>query len=353
MPSTMKAMRVHELGGAFQLEEVPVPSPGPNDALVKLKATGVGLTPVLMRRTPGLIDKFPRIMGHEIAAEVVEIGSEVENVALGDLVTCHFYLVCHSCNFCRSGRETLCTEFKGYVGLVLDGGFAEYASIPALNLCKIPEGVSPVDACVAADGICTPYHNCTAEAQIKPGDVVAIIGAGGGVAIHAVQVAQICGGQVIGVDISSQKLETVSELGAFATIDASDTDPGEEIMALTDGRGVDAYIDYVASKETLEAGVACLGRGGKLVIVGSRPPAAFGGISPKFTVDPQKLLSFAQEIHGSRYCSMIELRRSLDLIQMGKINPIVTQTFRLEETEKAFGLIQDNKITGRGAVLFD
>lgn len=353
MPATMKAMRVHETGGAFQLDEVPVPKPGPNDALLKLKATGVGLTPVLMRRTVGLIDKFPRIMGHEIAAEVVEIGSQVECVAVGDLVTAHFYLVCHSCDFCRSGRETLCENFKGFLGLVHDGGYAEYASIPALNLCKIPEGITPLDACVAADGICTPYHNCTAEAQIKPGDRVAIIGAGGGVAIHAVQMAQICGGQVIGVDISKKKLETVAALGAIATIDATDTDPVEEITALTKGQGVDAYIDYVGSKETLEAGMDCLARGGKLVIVGSRNPSAFGGVSPKFTVDPQKVLNFAQEIHGSRYCNMLELRRSLDLIKSGQIKPIVTKMFKLEETETAFQEIQDNKITGRGAVVFD
>ncbi|MBT3434068.1 MAG: zinc-binding dehydrogenase [Nitrospinaceae bacterium] len=353
MPATMKAMRVHELGGPFKLEEVPVPAVGPNDALVKLKATGVGLTPVLMRRTPGTIDKFPRIMGHEIAAEVIETGSAVECVSVGDLVTAHFYLVCHSCDFCRSGRETLCENFKGYLGLVHDGGYAEYASIPALNLCKIPEGITPLDACVAADGICTPYHNCTAEAQIKPGDKVAIIGAGGGVAIHAVQMAQLCGGEVIGVDVSKQKLETVAKLGAIATIDASDSDTVEEITALTKGRGVDAYIDYVGSKETLEAGMDTLGKGGKLVIVGSRAPSAFGGVSPKFTVDPQRVLQMAQEIHGSRYFSMLELRRSLQLVKSGLIKPIVTKTFQLEDTETAFQEIQDNKITGRAAVVFD
>ncbi len=353
MASTMKAMRLHELGGSFQLEEVPLPRPGPNDALVRLKATGVGLTLVIMRDTPGLVDAYPRILGHEIAGEVVETGDLVENVAPGDLVTCHFYLTCHNCNFCRSGRETLCENFKGYFGLVMDGGYAEYTRVPALNLCKIPDGVSPLDACVAADAICTPYHNCVAEAQIKPGDVVAVVGAGGGVAIHAVQMAQVCGGHVIGIDVSEKKLETVSELGAFATINPEKSDTVEEMLALTEGRGVDAYIDYVGSRQTLEAGLAGLGRAGKLVIVGYRPPAAHGGESPNFTVDPLHLLSNAQEIHGSRYCSMEELRQSLALIQQGKIKPIVTETFSLEQTEDAFQALIENRVTGRAAVVFD
>jgi len=352
MSQTMRAMRIHEPGGAFRPGEVPVPCPGPNDALIRLRATGVGLTLVIMRRTPGLITEYPRTMGHEIAGEVVEVGPEVRTAAPGDLVTAHFYLTCHNCNFCRSGRETLCPDFRGFVGLACDGGYAEYMTLPAVNLCKIPEGVSPLDACVAADAICTPYHNCVAEAQIKPGDLVAIVGAGGGVAIHAVQMAQVCGGHVVGVDISEKKLEMVSKLGAFATINPQKTDPVEEILSLTGGRGVDAYIDYVASKETLEAGLACLGRGGKLVIVGYRPPVAFGGLSPNFTVNPLELLNKGQEIHGSRYCSMLELRQSLELLRQGRIKPVVTETFRLEETERAFQMLERNEITGRAAVVF-
>ncbi len=349
----MKAMRIHKLGGPLQLDEISIPKPGPNDALIKLKATGVGLTIEIMKRNPGLIDKFPRTMGHEIAGEVVEVGTEVRNAAPGDLVTSHFYLTCHNCNFCRSGRETLCPNFRGFLGMVLDGGFAEYTSIPALNLCKIPEGVSALDACVVADAICTPYHNCTAEAQIKPGDIVVLIGAGGGVAIHAVQMAQLCGGHVIGVDITEEKLEMVSKIGAFATVNPQKTDLVEEVMGLTDGKGADAYIDYVATRQTLEAGLACIGRGGKLVIVGYRPPVAYRGESSNFMVDPGSILNNGQEIHGSRYCSMAELRQSVELVRQGKIKPIVTQVFPLEEVETAFQMVRENKLVGRAAVVFD
>ena len=181
---------------------------------------------------------------------------------------------------------------------------------------------------------------------------MAVIGAGGGVAIHAVQMAQACGGHVIGVDGSERKLETVSKLGAFAVVNPQKNDPVEEILALTQGRGVDAYLDYVATRQTLEAGLACLARGGKLVIVGYRPPAAYGGASPSFTVDPLELLSRGQEIHGSRYCSMLELRQSLELIRQRRIKPIVTETFKLEDTEKAFQMLEKNEITGRAAVVF-
>ena len=162
-----------------------------------------------------------------------------------------------------------------------------------------------------------------------------------------------CGGHVIGIDVSEKKLEAVSELGAFATLNPEKTDMVEEILSLTDGRGVDACIDYVASRETLEAGLAGLGRAGKLVIVGYRPPPAYKGASPNFTVDPLHLLNNAQEIHGSRYCSMEELHQSLALVQQGKIKPIVTETFALEETEAAFQALIENRVTGRAAVVFD
>ena len=146
----MRAMVLHELGGPVVLEDVDKPRIGPSDALIRVKATGVGLTVVIMKGTPGRVTSYPRILGHEVAGEVVEVGSEVRNVRVGDRVLCHFYLTCGVCGFCRSGRETLCENFAGNVGMACDGGYAEYMKIPALNLCLLPEEIPFVEASIKA-----------------------------------------------------------------------------------------------------------------------------------------------------------------------------------------------------------
>src|SRR3954468_15198734 len=162
----MKAMVLRELGGPLRLEEVPIPVPGPGEVRVRVRATGVGLTVVIMTANPGLVTAFPRIPGHEVAGMVEEVGSQVQNVKVGDRVACHFYLTCKACSFCRSGRETLCKSFGGYIGMATDGGYAEYLALPALNLCPIPEGVTDLDAAVATDALATPLHACREEGRI-------------------------------------------------------------------------------------------------------------------------------------------------------------------------------------------
>ncbi|MDH3885881.1 MAG: alcohol dehydrogenase catalytic domain-containing protein [Desulfobacterales bacterium] len=144
----MRAMVLHEPGGPVTLEEVAKPAIGPSEALVRVRAAGVGLTIVIMKNTPELVTRYPRILGHEVAGEVVEIGREVRNVSKGDRVVCHFYLTCQVCRFCRSGRETLCENFSGYVGMACDGGYAEYMKVPALNLCPFPEAISFAEAAI-------------------------------------------------------------------------------------------------------------------------------------------------------------------------------------------------------------
>lgn len=346
----MRAMVLRELGGPVRLEEVPVPTIGPNDVLLRVRATGVGLTVVIMIANPGLVTAYPRIPGHEVAGEVVEVGAEVATVKAGDRVTCHFYLTCKVCPYCRSGRETLCPNFRGYVGMACDGGYAEYMALPAVNLCPIPPGVSDLEAAIAADAICTPLHACREEARIGPGDQVLIVGAGGGVGIHAVQMAKLCGGYVLAADLGDAKLETAKAVGADEVIDVRQEELSKQVLAKTDGRGVDAAIDCVASSETLEAGLRSLARAGRLVIIGHRPPAVFQA-DPTFRVDPRWVLNRMLEIHGSRYVSLAELAQTLELLRQRRLRAIVTRTFALEEAEEAHRLLRQNALVGRAALI--
>lgn len=346
----MRAMVLRELGGPVTLEEVDKPRSGPSDALIRVRATGVGLTVVIMIGTPRRVTSYPRIPGHEVAGEVVEVGSEVRNVRVGERVLCHFYLTCGVCRFCRSGRETLCENFEGNVGMACDGGYAEYMKIPARNLCQFPEEIPFVEASIISDAVATPFHACTREARVRPGDDILIIGAGGGVGIHAVQMAKLCGGRVLAADLSMEKLEMVKELGADEIIDCKEATLPREVERLTDGKGVDAILDFVASSETLEDGFKSLATGGRLVILGYRPPEVFK-VNPTFRVDPLVVLAKGIEIHGSRYVSMAELIQAVKIVKQGKIKPVVTQTFPLEEAEKVHRLLQENRITGRAALI--
>jgi len=343
-------MVLHELGGPLRLEEVALPKLGPGDALLRVGATGAGLTVVIMTANPGIVTSYPRIPGHEVAGEVVEVGAQVQNVKKGDRVACHFYLTCKACQFCRSGRETLCRNFGGYLGMAADGGYAEYMAAPALNLCRIPEGVSDLEAAIATDAIATPFHACKEEAKIGPGDQVLVVGAGGGVGIHAVQMARLCGGWVLGADITDDKLEMIRSAGADEIVDARGDELSRQVLAKTAGRGVDAAIDLVATAGTLEACIRSLAPGGRLVILGNRPQAVFGA-DPTFRVDPGLMLRKMLEIHGSRYVSLAELMQSLELLRQRKIRAMVTRTFPLEEAEAAHQLLRDNQIAGRAALL--
>jgi len=349
-PEVMKAMVLHELGGPLRLETVPVPTIGPNDVLLRVRATGVGLTVVIMIAVPGRVTAFPRIPGHEVAGEVVETGAEVRHVKVGDRVAVHFYLTCRVCRYCRSGRETLCTAFGGYVGMACDGGYAEYMAVPAANVTPIPPGVSDLEAAVAADAICTPYHACREEARIGPGDDVLVVGAGGGVGIHGVQMARLCGGRVLAADITDAKLEAAREHGADALIDPRREDIAAQVHRLTDGRGVDAAIDFVGSPETLTACFRSLARGGRLVIIGHRPKAVFG-VDPVFPVDASHALNYMLEIHGSRYVTLAELQQTLELLRQRRIRAVVTRTFPLEGAEEAHALLRQNAIVGRAALV--
>jgi D-arabinose 1-dehydrogenase-like Zn-dependent alcohol dehydrogenase len=344
----MKAMVLAEFGKPLKLEERSVPQIGPDEALVKVKACGVGLTLKHIRHGGSIWIKLPRIIGHEVGGVVEKVGSRVTNCRPGDRVAVYLYLTCGDCEFCVSGRESLCVVRGGSVGTAIDGGFAEYMKVPARNLVQIPEGVGFAEAGIAADAIATPWHVASERARIKPNDVVLVIGAAGGLGIHMVQVAKAFGAQVIGADVSDERLGKVKEYGADEIINVRSKDPIEEAKRLTKGRGVDCSVDTVGTAETMRAGIGSLARGGTVVLLGHHPDNA----------DATVEFSLGQLRHGRIFTSVTyatrqHVREAMELVRRGLVRPVIQRKFRLEEVNEALDLVDQVKLIGRAAVVFD
>lgn len=342
----MKAMVLKAAATPLVLETVPDPVPGPGEAVAKVLACGAGLT-IHHARAGRVPVRYPRILGHEITGEIVALGSGVDELKVGDPVTAYFYLTCGRCRWCRINRETLCENFGGYVGRETDGGYAEYIKLPARNFMKLPPGLDwrrhAAEVGVICDAIATPVK-VIRRARVTSNDTVAVFGAGGGLGVHMLMVARWARARkVIAVDVMASKFETCLKSGADATVDASDGKVAARLLELTDGNGIDVAIDFVCSTQTLEAGLAALGRGGRLVTL-----AGHGGT---FKAEPGALLRKELEILGSRYATRQEVLDSLELVARGELWPRVTEKVPLAEAESIHQRLERGLITGRAALV--
>ena len=341
----MRAMVVRKWGEAFKLEERLDPQPAPGEAVMKVRGAGVGLTLVTMR-TGIFGGTAPRIMGHELGGDIIAVGDGVENVKMGQRCAVYFYLNCGHCRWCRNGRETLCENHGGYVGVHRDGGYAEFFSLPSENFLPIPDNLDYEGAAIAADAVNTPWHCMRERAQINPHDDVMLVGAGGGVGIHGVQVAKIFGARVIAVDITEEKLELASKWGADEVVNfRAIEDLAAEAKRLTDGKGVDAAIDFVGKPETFQACIDGLAVGGRAVVIGAQP----GDVK----VNPVNLVITEQIVTGSRHSTRAELIETMNIMARGLVTPVVGKRLHFTEVEELFQDLQDEKLLGRGALTYD
>lgn len=341
----MKAMVLEAPNTPFILKDVPDPIAGPGEAIAKVYACGSGLTIQHYKagRTPAV---FPRIIGHEICAEIVEVGIGVNNLSVGDIVTSYFYMNCGTCKYCLSNHEPLCENLGGYVGRECDGGYAEYIKLPSRWFIKLPDGLDwenqPAHVGVAMDALATPYK-VIRRARIRPGETVAVFGAGGGLGIHQVMLAKWAKARVIGVDTKKNKFGAIREAGADEIVDASSGNVYDALMDLTNGKGVDVSVDYVSAQVTLEAATSALGKRGRMVTL--------GGAGDVFNVNAKHLLKNEIDILGSRYVTPLEIMETYDLMARGDIWPIVTEIRPLEEADIVHEMVEKGEVTGRAALL--
>lgn len=259
----MRACVVTDFTAPLSVGEVPVPQPGPDQILVRVEASGLCHTDIHAARGDWPVKPaLPFIPGHEGVGIVERLGRGVTEVAVGDRVAMPWLgYSCGTCEYCVSGRETLC-ESQRNTGYGVDGGHAEFAVAHARHVVKVPDGVSPFDAApLTCAGVTT--YKAIKVAGVRPTERVAIFGIGG-LGHLAQQYAQIFGGDAIAVDVTEEKLALARKLGAAHTINAANTDPVAAIAALG---GADVAVVLAASPTVLEQAHASLRRGGRLVLV--------------------------------------------------------------------------------------
>jgi propanol-preferring alcohol dehydrogenase len=334
-PTTYRAAVVHDFSSPLSVEQVPMPELGPGQVRVKVEACGLCHTDIHAASGDWPIKPSPPfIPGHEGVGIVTQLGSGVSEVAVGDRVAMPWLgYACGHCDYCVSGRETLCLTQK-MMGYTIDGGFGEYATAYGRYVVKVPEGVDSFDAApLTCAGVTT--YKAVKVAGTRSSDFVAVFGVGG-LGHLAIQYAAIAGGRVVAVDVIDEKLELARELGAEFTINAKKEDPVEAIQRLG---GVDQAIALAVSPRAFEQAYASLRRGGKLVFVAL--PA-----DNEITLPIFETVLNGITIIGSIVGTRKDLREVFELHAAGKTR-VIRETRPLDQVNEAIADVEAGRVAAR------
>jgi 2-desacetyl-2-hydroxyethyl bacteriochlorophyllide A dehydrogenase len=333
----MKAARVRTFGSSFTIEEIPIPTLQDREALLRVKAACLCAADLKIRdgRFPQL--GIPLVTGHEVAGEVVAVGSGVKTAKVGDRVVVYPYTTCGNCNACREGRDNLCATLSR-IGFEKDGGHAEYVAVPEPQLVPLPESISFEEGAAIPDAVCTALHAIRDLADLKLNETLLLNGVGG-LGMQGIQIARLCGAKVIATARSDRKLEMAKSLGADWVLSGNDEKLVDKILEWTGGRGVDAVIDLVVTQETFQCSVACLKKGGRIVLVGST--------SPDIQVNVGQMIMKEITLQGTLGMKKQTVLDAVDLCRSGRIKSIVTDRFPLEKINEAAEMVKQTKNLGR------
>src|SRR3954451_4592769 len=246
--TSMKAVTFADFGAPSVLKATMIerPVPGPDDVLVRIHAAGVCYHDVLSRggRIPG--SRPGRVLGHEIAGEIVETGAAVPADRKGERVVIYQRLYCGQCRYCLSGRQDLCRNSR-VLGESGGGGYAEFTCVPARNAVRIPDGLDMTAAALAVCPVGTSVRAALGVAQVEPGQTVLITGAGGGLGLHQIQVVKSVNAHAIAVTSSEDKADIVRQAGADEVIISPDLKFSGEVWRRTGKQGFDVVLDNVVT----------------------------------------------------------------------------------------------------------
>lgn len=325
----MKATLFRQHGGPEVLEytDFPTPEPKAGEVLVCLRAAALNRMDVFVRNGwPGLKLELPHINGADGAGWVAGLGNGTKGFKVGEHVAINANLGCGECDFCKDGRDNLCNKWH-LLGETIRGTYAEYICLPARQLYKLPYDFDFHAAAAVALVYQTAWHSMVKRGEVKAGETVAIVGAGGGVNSASIQIAKYLGAKVIVIGSNSNKLERAEALGADILIDRSgEEDWSKAVFAATGKRGVDMVVDNVGT--TFPLSLRALKKGGRLLTVGNSG-------APRFEIDNRYVFAKHLSIIGSTMSTLADFAEVMDLVVAGKLKPIIDKTFSLKDAAAA------------------
>lgn len=342
--NTMRAVQVVGYHEGLKMAEVPLPEvTGPFDVVVRIGGAGVCRTDLHILE--GQWEEksqvhLPYTIGHENAGWVHAVGSAVTNVQEGDKVILHPLITCGLCRACRSGDDMHCEQSK-FPGIDTSGGYAEYLLTSARSVVKIDDSLEPADVAALADAGLTAYHAAAKAAKrLTPRDTCVVIGAGGLGHIGIQVLTALTPARIIVVDRNPAALDLAKEIGAHEGVLADGTQV-EQVLALTDGKGAEALIDFVGEGGATAQGVAMLRQAGDYYVVG------YGENISVPTID---IVSAEINIIGNLVGSYNDLQDLMALAARGAVT-LHTQKYALDDFQQAISDLDAGKVRGRAILV--
>lgn len=336
LPAAMTAVQIRMYRQPFEVGPRPVPRPRPDEVVLRVTASGLCSTDIHLLEGRVDLGTLPRIPGHEIAGEIVEIGSAITGWQPGQRVTVAIDVTCDNCIHCRTGQTQRC-PYKKRIGFERDGGHAEYVAVPAANLVALPDNVSDKAAAILPDAVACMYHCLIAQGRLGINQKLVILGVGG-LGIHGIQIARLAGAEVVATSRRSHRLEAAEVFGAIP-VNPAEADLAAVTREVTGGIGADVVADCIGTSQSIQDGLTLLRPGGKLLVIAY--------LDEMFQVPSIPLFSTEKEILGCRGSTRQELIEVVDLVSQGKLEAVIGAEYPLPQINHAVDCLNAGDMVGR------